>query len=156
VFFSVRVMVGIGLAMLVLGWVGAWQLWRRNGFERLNPWVARAFVGMAFSGWVATLAGWYTTEIGRQPWLVSGVLQTADAVADVPAGMVGTTFALYLAVYATLTLAYVTVLFQLARKAAEGGTAPEPAADARAAIAAAAGMGGGTPNGTVPAAPPRT
>jgi cytochrome d ubiquinol oxidase subunit I len=48
-----------------------------------------ALVPMAFSGWVATLAGWYTTEIGRQPWLVQGVMTTEMAVADVPAPMVG-------------------------------------------------------------------
>ena len=78
---------------------------------------------MSFSGWVATLAGWYTTEIGRQPWLVDGVLPTKEAVGDVAAGMVLTTLIAYLVVYALLTLSYVGVIFYLARRAATG--APE-------------------------------
>ena len=77
-------------------------------------------VPMAFSGWVATLAGWYTTEIGRQPWLVQGVLTTEMAVADVPAPFVGTTLVAYLAIYALLLSAYVFVLFYLAAKAGKG------------------------------------
>jgi cytochrome d ubiquinol oxidase subunit I len=75
---------------------------------------------MTFSGWVATLAGWYTTEIGRQPWLVDGVLLTADALGPVPAGMVASTLVVYLAVYAALIASYVAVLFYLAGKAARG------------------------------------
>ena len=127
VFWSFRVMVGIGLAMLALSWTAAFMLWRRRkadvGAPRqtLNSWVLRAFVAMTFSGWLATLAGWYTTEIGRQPWLVQGVMKTYEAVADVPAPMVLSTLVVYLAIYAGLILAYVTVLFYLARKAARGG-----------------------------------
>ena len=126
VFWSFRVMVGIGLAMLALSWTAAFMLWRRRkadvGAPRqtLNPWVLRAFVAMTFSGWLATLAGWYTTEIGRQPWLVQGVMKTYEAVADVPAPMVLSTLVVYLAIYAGLILAYVMVLFYLARKAARG------------------------------------
>ena len=77
-------------------------------------------VPMAFSGWLATLAGWYTTEIGRQPWLVNGVLTTEAAVADVPAPMVASTLIAYLVIYAALLFAYIGVLFYLARKAAKG------------------------------------
>ena len=66
---------------------------------------------------MATLAGWYTTEIGRQPWLVDGVLRTADAVGPVSAPMVGSTLILYLAVYAVLLTAYIGTLFYLARRA---------------------------------------
>jgi cytochrome bd ubiquinol oxidase subunit I len=75
---------------------------------------------MAFSGWVATLAGWYTTEIGRQPWLVQGVMTTEMAVADVPAPLVLGTLITYLAIYAALLFAYVGVIAYLARKAARG------------------------------------
>ncbi|MEQ8656072.1 MAG: cytochrome ubiquinol oxidase subunit I [Hyphomicrobiales bacterium] len=119
VFWSFRIMVGTGLAMLALSWVTAGIIWRR-GLENPNPWMLRAFVAMTFSGWLATLAGWYTTEIGRQPWLVNGVLRTYEAVADVPAPMVLSTLLVYLAIYVGLTLAYVSVLFYLARKAARG------------------------------------
>ena len=120
VFWSFRIMVGTGLLMLAISWFAAVVVWRRGGVDRLNPWLLRGFVAMAFSGWVATLAGWYTTEIGRQPWLVQGVLQTYQAVADVPAPMVAGTLIMYLTVYAVLLTAYVSVLFYLARKAARG------------------------------------
>ncbi|MEM9270600.1 MAG: cytochrome ubiquinol oxidase subunit I, partial [Pseudomonadota bacterium] len=86
------------------------------GVEGLHPWHLRGLVAMTFSGWIATLAGWYTTEIGRQPWLVDGVLSTKEAVADVPAPMVASTLVVYLVVYAVLLVAYITVLFGLARK----------------------------------------
>lgn len=120
VFWSFRVMVGTGLLMLVTAWVGVWRAWRRGGMEAENPWLLRAFVAMTFSGWVATLAGWYTTEVGRQPWLVQGILTTADAVSTVPAPMVAGTLVVYLSIYAALTLAYVGVLFYLARDASSG------------------------------------
>ncbi len=113
VFFAFRVMVGVGFLMLGMAWLGAWQLWRRGD---PTSWLARGFVAMTFSGWVATLAGWYTTEIGRQPWLVSGVLKTSDAVGSVAGGMVGLTLAVYLTVYALLLATYVALLFQLARQ----------------------------------------
>jgi cytochrome d ubiquinol oxidase subunit I len=79
-----------------------------------------AFTGMTFAGWIATLAGWYTTEIGRQPWLVQGVLSTKDAVSDVPAGMVLGTLIAYLVIYAALIVAYIGVITYLARKASTG------------------------------------
>ena len=75
---------------------------------------------MAFSGWVATLAGWYTTEIGRQPWLVDGILLTKDSVAEVPAPLVLSTLITYLVVYAVLIVAYMGVITYLAQKAARG------------------------------------
>ena len=68
------------------------------------------------------------TEIGRQPWLVTGVLTTAESVADVSGGMVLSTLLAYLAVYALLTAAYLGALTYLARKASHGGrTTPDPA-----------------------------
>lgn len=137
-FWSFRVMVAVGLAMLALAWFGAFMIWRKGGTSLLNPWLLRGFVAMSFSGWVATLAGWYTTEIGRQPWLVQGVLKTEAAVADHAAGMVASSLALYLAVYAVLLIAYVTMLFVLARRAAEGSL-PEEAERSGAATVAVVG-----------------
>ncbi|MEO1321298.1 MAG: cytochrome ubiquinol oxidase subunit I, partial [Pseudomonadota bacterium] len=72
---------------------------------------------MTFSGWVAVLAGWYTTEIGRQPFLVAGVLRTADAVGPVSGAAVATTLTGYLVVYTALIAAYISVVFYLARQA---------------------------------------
>ncbi|MCE3003271.1 MAG: cytochrome ubiquinol oxidase subunit I [Xanthomonadaceae bacterium] len=121
VFWSFRIMVGIGLLMIVLSAYAAWRL-RRGG--ELPRWTARALVAMSFSGWVATVAGWYVAEIGRQPWLVHGVLRTADAASEVPAAMIGTTFVLYLLLYALLIGAYVSVVFHLAKKAGSPDAAP--------------------------------
>jgi len=114
VFWAFRVMVGVGLLMLAVSWLAAWQLRRHR---ELRPWMVRVLVGMSFSGWVALLTGWYTTEIGRQPWLVQGVLTTAQAASTVPAGSIALTLTLYLVLYALLLVAYVSVLFHLAAKA---------------------------------------
>ncbi|MFD0916224.1 cytochrome ubiquinol oxidase subunit I [Pseudahrensia aquimaris] len=119
VFWGFRVMVGTGMAMLALSWFAAFFMWRR-GSDAFNKPILYSFLAMSFSGWLATLAGWYTTEIGRQPWLVQGVMTTAEAVADVPAGMVLSTLIAYLTVYALLIAAYVGVLFHLAAKASRG------------------------------------
>lgn len=113
-FFAFRIMVGVGLLMLAVSWVGAWQFRRRG---EPAPWMARALVAMTFSGWVALVAGWYVTEIGRQPYLVYGVLTTAQAASKVPAAMIGSTLAMYLTLYLLLIVAYISVVFHLARKA---------------------------------------
>ncbi|MEL6446340.1 MAG: cytochrome ubiquinol oxidase subunit I [Pseudomonadota bacterium] len=114
VFWSFRVMVGIGMLMLVLGLAGAVSLFRRGMTGTV---LNRAYVAMTFSGWVAVLAGWYTTEIGRQPFLVAGVLRTADAVGPVSGAAVATTLTGYLVVYTALIAAYISVVFYLARQA---------------------------------------
>ncbi|THD83170.1 cytochrome ubiquinol oxidase subunit I [Aliigemmobacter aestuarii] len=120
VFWAFRVMVGLGMAMLVLSWAGVWLIRRRGGADALPRPLLWATATMTFSGWGATLAGWYVTEIGRQPWLVTGVLTTEAAVADVPPAMVLSTLVAYLAVYSVLLAAYVGVLIHLARKATAG------------------------------------
>ena len=129
-FWGFRIMVGTGLLMLLVSWSAAWFLYRRASLPR--P-LAYLMVPMAFSGWVATLAGWYVTEIGRQPWLVTGVLRTHEALGPVPAGQVGFTLALYLALYLALLVTYIGVLVHLALKAGkEGDPEPSPAVDNRA------------------------
>jgi cytochrome d ubiquinol oxidase subunit I len=113
VFYAFRVMVGVGMLMLAVSWWGAWRLWRGGGMNRLLGW---ALAGMTFSGWVATLAGWYVTEIGRQPWLVTGILRTGEAAGPIPAATIGISLTMYLAVYAFLLLAYLGTLLHLARR----------------------------------------
>jgi cytochrome d ubiquinol oxidase subunit I len=113
VFWAFRIMVGMGLLMLLVAWSGAWQI--RGGREPGRGWL-RLAVFMTFAGWFATLAGWYVTEIGRQPWLVYGVLRTADAVTREPVP-VGVSLTLYLLLYAGLAASYISVLFHLASKA---------------------------------------
>ena len=134
VFWSFRVMVGTGMLMLALVVLGQF-LSRRDAvtserwhIDRLPRIALYGFVAMTFSGWVATLAGG-TTEIGRQPWLVTGVLTTEAAVADVPAPMVLTTLIAYLAVYAALLVIYIGTLTYLCGKAARGGICPNGSAD---------------------------
>ncbi len=114
-FYGFRVMVGVGLLMLLVSWSAWWQLRRSAG--GLPNWLLRALVAMSFSGWLATLAGWYVTEIGRQPYLVYGVLRTSEAASAVPASMIGLSLALYLVVYIALLISYVRVVFLLAEKA---------------------------------------
>ncbi len=118
VFWAFRIMVGMGMLMLAVSWLGSWQL-RKSA---LQPWMAKVLVGMTFAGWVALVAGWYTTEIGRQPWLVQGVLTAAQAASKVPASNIAFTLAMYLSTYAMLLSAYVSVVFHLARKAAKAET----------------------------------
>nr|WP_298683335.1 cytochrome ubiquinol oxidase subunit I [uncultured Dongia sp.] len=133
-FFAFRVMVGLGFLMLAVSWAGAFLLWRGAEMPRL---LQRVFIGMTFSGWVATLAGWYVTEIGRQPYLVTGILKTADAASTVPAPMIGLSLVLYLTVYAVLIVAYMAVITRMAHKAAKGQK-PSPDAPAPAGTFAAA------------------
>ena len=142
VFFAFRVMVGMGLLMLALSW-GAVALMarRRRGVEGLPRPVLYGFVAMTFSGWLATLAGWYTTEMGRQPWLVQGVLTTEAAVADVPAPMVMSTLLAYLALYVLLTTIYISVIFYLARRKTTQGEIPERPRTSDATAAAIAQSG---------------
>ena len=112
-FYGFRIMVAVGVLMLIASWWGAFIYWRK---KEIPPVLLKIFVGMTFSGWIATLAGWYVTEIGRQPWLVTGVLTTADAVTKTPAANVATSLAIYLSLYAVLLFAYVRTLFVMARK----------------------------------------
>ncbi|OZA88202.1 MAG: cytochrome ubiquinol oxidase subunit I [Burkholderiales bacterium 34-67-9] len=124
VFWSFRVMVGIGVAMLVVGFWAAWQL--RKGREP-SVRLAQALLLMTFSGWVATLAGWYTTEIGRQPWMVQGVKLVADSAGPVPGPLIALTLVGYLLLYAVLLTAYIAALFLMAKKAGLTDSSPTDA-----------------------------
>ena len=120
VFFAFRIMVGVGVLMLLVSWFARWQL---RGTQVLPEWTAKVLVLMTFSGWVAVLSGWYVTEIGRQPYLVTGVLTTAQAVTTLPSNMVLSTLLMYITVYIGLLIAYIWAVFYLARQADEKGAA---------------------------------
>ena len=107
-------MVGVGVLMLLVSWAMTWQLRRGQPPGRTG---ALVLVAMTFSGWIATLSGWYVTEIGRQPWLVTGVLDTASAAAAHGAPVLSLSLAAYLLLYAVLLVAYIGTLLYLARKA---------------------------------------
>ncbi|MEO8389541.1 MAG: cytochrome ubiquinol oxidase subunit I [Polaromonas sp.] len=145
VFWAFRIMVGVGVLMLLVSWASVLQLapWRKKAptlpasrgslppegaslarggpSRRLAPsgeltvWHARVLVAMTFAGWIALVAGWYVTEIGRQPWLVTGVLTAAEAASKVPAPRIALTLTLYLTLYLALIVAYISVVFYLAR-----------------------------------------
>lgn len=116
VFFAFRLMVGVGLLMLAVSWFAAWQIYRKKNLTHVT---AKMLLAMTFSGWLALIAGWYVTEIGRQPWLVYNVLTTAQAASQVPASHIALTLGLYLSLYAVLLIAYVSVIFHLAKKATQ-------------------------------------
>lgn len=125
VFWSFRIMLGIGGLMLLTASLGIYLLWRKKTWPR---WFLKLLLVMTFSGWIGTISGWYVTEIGRQPWLATGILKTRDAVADLPPSHVATTLTLYIITYLALLIAYVATVFYLARRemakpAEQGGAA---------------------------------
>ena len=87
----------MGVLMLALAWIGFVQ-WRRGRLEQTR-WLLHAFRWSAPAGLIAVIAGWFTTEIGRQPYVVYGLMHTADGVSPVPGGSVATTLALFVLVY---------------------------------------------------------
>lgn len=97
VFWSFRVMVGLGFAMLG---IGLWSLWcRYRGTLDSNVWLHRAAIAMGPAGFVAVLAGWVTTEVGRQPYTVYGHLLTANSVAPIAAPAVAASLIAFIIVY---------------------------------------------------------
>jgi len=125
-FYFFRLMVGIGVLMLALSWWGAWGLWRNGELPR---WTLRVFAACTFIGWVAVLAGWIVTEVGRQPYLVYGVITVAETASEVPAADIALSLAGYAFVYAVVLLAYVVVLTGMALNETADATAhAEPSA----------------------------
>ena len=101
------------MGKICASWLAAWKL---RAEAPPGPWLLWTVAAMTFSGWVATLAGWYVTEIGRQPWLATGILRTADAAGDVGPGRLGASLTAYVLTYAALLLSYMVVLTHLAGK----------------------------------------
>ncbi len=122
VFFGFRIMVGIGILMLLVSWKVAYTLYKKGEPSR---WEAYVLVGTTFSGWVATLAGWYVTEIGRQPWIVTGIVDTASAASTHPVPILGLSLATYLTIYVALLAAYIGTLWHLAKTAANSDEAKD-------------------------------
>jgi cytochrome d ubiquinol oxidase subunit I len=137
VFFAFRIMVGVGLAMIGIGLVGAVLWWRRALFEAgwyLTP------VSYAWPlGFIAILAGWWVTETGRQPFLVYGVLRTLDAVSAVSFGAVLTSLILFVAVYSSVFSMGILYINKLIEKGPEGKSIAPPDALPSRPLAAAQG-----------------
>jgi len=115
-FLAFRVMVGLGFLMVGVAWWAAFVVLRKRQLPRL---LQRTVAWLTFSGWVAVLAGWYVTEIGRQPWIVYGQLATAEVVADHPPEVVAGTLTAYALVYALVLGAYIAALRYMSSKPAK-------------------------------------
>ncbi|HEX2725392.1 MAG TPA: cytochrome ubiquinol oxidase subunit I, partial [Beijerinckiaceae bacterium] len=117
VFFSFRIMVGIGLLMAALGFWSLWLRWKGGFYE--NRWFLNACMLMTPSGFGAVLFGWFTAEIGRQPYVVYGLLRTADAVSPVTRGAVATSLIVFIVAYTIIFTAGSYYLAKLLRKGPE-------------------------------------
>ncbi|WP_342360496.1 cytochrome ubiquinol oxidase subunit I [Terrarubrum flagellatum] len=118
VFFAFRIMVGVGLFLIALAFFGGY-LWWRDDLER-----NRFFLWIASLSWplgfVAIVAGWMVTEIGRQPWLATGVLRTADAASPLPAWKIAVSLALFLLVYGVVFTMGIRYINRLINKGPAG------------------------------------
>jgi cytochrome d ubiquinol oxidase subunit I len=123
-FFGFRIMVGIGFFMIAFGWIGAWLWWRGRVFEE-RRWLWVAQYTWPF-GFVAILAGWFVTEVGRQPWIATGVLRSKDAISPVTAGQVAISLALFVCVYCVVFSAGVVLINRLIDKGPDAITLQDP------------------------------
>lgn len=119
VFWSFRIMVGVGIAMLLVGlWSGLSRM-RGNLYEA--TWLQWVTILMMPSGFLAVLAGWVTTEVGRQPWTIYGLLRTADSVSPISAEAVGTSLVVFIIVYFTVFGAGLFYIIRLMGKSPDAG-----------------------------------
>lgn len=126
-FFGFRVMVGMGLLMWLVSWATWWRLRREHwSVATLPRWWLQGLSAMTFSGWVATVAGWFVTEIGRQPYIVQGLLKTSEVASNTPGTYIAITLSAYLVVYSLLIAAYIGVIRYLAGKPLDVATARAP------------------------------
>ncbi len=132
VFWSFRVMVGLGMLMILTGLLGAFLYFRGQLFTQ--RWFHRWCLAMGPSGFIAILAGWFVTEVGRQPYTVYGVLRTADSVSNVPGAAIALTFLIFIVLYTLIFGAGTFYIFrQIGRgpQLAEEQTAAQPGVSAR-------------------------
>jgi cytochrome bd ubiquinol oxidase subunit I len=123
VFFGFRIMLAIGLYMIAAALFGAWLLWRGRLFE--TRWYLKIVAQTWWVGFVAVIAGWVVTESGRQPWIVQGVLRTADAVSPVPAASVAATLILFVLVYGVVFSFGIYFINRLIARGIQETTLPE-------------------------------
>ncbi len=114
VFWSFRVMAGLGMLMIAVGLWSAWLRWRGGLYS--NRLFLRLVMCMGPAGLIAMLAGWFTTEIGRQPWVVYGLLRTADASSNHSVSQMTLTLVLFVVVYFSLFGAGFGYMMRLVRK----------------------------------------
>jgi cytochrome d ubiquinol oxidase subunit I len=124
VFFAFRIMAGIGIILLTTAVTGA--VLRRRGRLYETRWFQLLAMAVTPLGFLAVLAGWTTTEAGRQPFVIYGLLRTADAVAPVSAGAVTTTLLIFFAVYNVLLIAFFWFAARIAIKGPSAGSIADP------------------------------
>jgi cytochrome d ubiquinol oxidase subunit I len=131
VFWSFRIMVGLGFAMVG---IGLWSLTARARKKLYDwPWLHRAAVAMGPSGFIAVLAGWVTTEVGRQPFTIYGLLRTTDSASPLDAPAVAFSLLAFVVVYFAVFGAGVWYLLHLMKKPPEAHEAPPSDAPIRSA-----------------------
>lgn len=118
VFFAFRIMLAVGFFMIAAAFCGAWLWWTGRLFE--TRWYLRIMAQCWWIGFVAVIAGWVTTESGRQPWVVQGILRTADATSPVPGPSIATTLALFIVVYGVIFGAGAYYINRLIHRGPEG------------------------------------
>jgi cytochrome d ubiquinol oxidase subunit I len=121
VFYGFRIMYGLAIAMFSVGVASIYLRWRRRLFQ--TRWFLRSLVVMTPSGVVATLAGWYVAETGRQPWVIYGMLKTIDAISPVPASALLSTLIAFVCIYAVFMTAFLIFSWRIIRR----GPAEAPA-----------------------------
>jgi cytochrome d ubiquinol oxidase subunit I len=118
VFYSFKIMLALGMTMFTLAVISLWLRWHGRLYS--TRWFLRALVVMTPSGLVATLGGWYTAEIGRQPFVITGLMRTADAVSPVPARTLANSLVAFVCVYAVFLAAFLVFTLRLIRRGPGG------------------------------------
>jgi len=137
VFFAFRIMVGCGLLMIAIGLYGVWQWWRGQLFEK--GWYLTSLTYAWPLGFIAILAGWWVTETGRQPYLVYGILRTADAASNISFWPVLTSLIMFVVVYTVVFSMGILLINKLIDKGPEGrAVGPEEGVPSRPFSAAEA------------------
>ena len=117
VFFSFRIMLAVGFFMLAVAWWGLVLWWRGRLYD--SPKFFKACMIMSPFGFVAVIAGWVTTEVGRQPWVVHGLLRTVDGATPLPVSTVALSLTLFLVAYLVLLATFLVFAFRIARAGPE-------------------------------------
>ena len=139
VFWSFRIMVALGFLMFALGLWSLLARWRKQLHDW--TWLHRLALIMGPSGFVAVIAGWVTTEVGRQPWVITGLLRTRDAVSPIGAPAVTGSLLAFVIVYFSVFAAGTWYILRLMGQApAKGETSPSGAPIRTAGITPAAAM----------------
>jgi cytochrome d ubiquinol oxidase subunit I len=131
-FWSFRIMVGIGVLMLGLGLFSLWTRWRGTLYESRLLHIFALAMGPA--GFVAVIAGWFTTEVGRQPFTIYGLLRTSESASPLAAPAVGSSLTAFVVVYFIVYAAGLTYMFRLmAAPPQQGEVGPSGGVPAHAA-----------------------